>query len=61
MTPQEKHEYLREHANLCTTCANKNFCVYYKQFNARRVEYWYKHVIYFKVERCLDYKEKEVE
>lgn len=39
MTPQEKHEYLREHANLCTTCANKNFCVYYKQFNARRVEY----------------------
>lgn len=39
----------------------KNFCVYYKQFNARRVEYWYKHGIYFKVERCLDYKEKEVE
>ena len=60
MTEKEKHEYVREHANLCTTCANKEICVHYKQFNTKRVEYWYNHGVYLKVDQCAHYKEKEV-
>ena len=59
MTPQEKHNYLRTHGSLCVTCANKEICIHYKQFNSRRVEYWYNHGIHFKVDQCLNYKEKE--
>ena len=61
MTPQEKHDYLRAHSSLCVTCANKEICVYYKQFNSKRVEYWYNHGVYFKVDQCTHYREKEGE
>lgn len=60
MTTKEKQVYLRENANLCVTCRSKEICVHYKQFNARRVEYWYNHGIHFKVDQCAHYREKEV-
>lgn len=60
MTTKEKQVYLRENANLCVTCRSKEICMYHKQFNTKRVEYWYNHGIHFKVDQCLNYREKEV-
>lgn len=60
MTLKEKQDYLRKNGNLCCTCRNKEICMYHKQFDARRVEYWYKHGVYLKVDQCAHYKEKEV-
>ena len=52
MNLKEKQDYLRKNVNLCCACRNKETCLYRKQFNAKRVEYWYNHGIYFKIGRA---------
>ena len=61
MNLKEKQDYLQKNVNLCCACRNKETCLYRKQFNAKRVEYWYNHGIYFMVDKCIHYREEDVE